>query len=147
MKRLLAELLHEGSGAAATEFSILVPIMAFVLLGIIDCWSLASSAMAMRAGVSAAANYLIQGGGDTPTAQSLALSAWSSHPADASVTVSKACTCADSPVDCSSLCTGTLKPPSAFVHIVATGTWTGPYTTDFLPTSLSLSREQVIRVR
>lgn len=147
MTRRMGELFREDSGAAATEFSLLVPIMAFVLLGIIDCWSLASNALAMRAGVSAAANYLIQGGSSDSTAQSLALSAWSSHPGDANVTVSRVCTCADTVVACTSLCTDTLKPPSAFVHIQATGTWTGPYTTDFLPTTLALSREQVIRVR
>jgi Flp pilus assembly protein TadG len=147
MMRRVSDLLHQNAAAAATEFAILVPIMAFVTLGILDCWSLASSVLSMRAGVSAGANYLIQGGSNDTTTQSLARSAWSNPPDDAKVTVQRVCSCADTVVDCATLCTGTLRPPAAFVHIQATGSWTGPYTTDFLPVSLSLSREQVVRVR
>ena len=143
------DLFSEKSAVAATEFAILVPILALVLLGIVDSWSLASSAIAMRAGVSAAANYLIQGGSVDTTARSLALSAWQNRPSDAAVTVQRVCSCAATVVDCSiaMLCTGDSKPPSIFVHVQATGTWTGPYTTDFMPVTLQLSREQVVRVR
>src|SRR5206468_4874855 len=121
MTRRVSDLFHQNSGAAATEFAILVPIMALVTLGILDCWSLASSALAMRAGVSAAATYLIQGGSDDTMTQSLAMAAWSNHPDDAHVTVQRVCSCADTVVACATLCAGTLKPPTAFVHIQATG--------------------------
>src|SRR4051812_46445480 len=131
IRRRTGNWLSDEAGVAAVEFSILVPILAFVTLGIIDSWSLASSAIAMRAGVSAGASYFIQGGTDDTTAQTLALSAWSSPPDDAAVTVERVCTCSGASADCSTLCTGTSKAPSIYVHVSATGTWTGPYTTDF----------------
>ena len=147
IRRRTGHLRSDDAGVAAVEFAILAPILAFVTLGIIDSWSLATSAIAMRAGVSAGANYYIQGGTDDTTAQTLALSAWPNAPDDAGVAVTRACTCSGSSHDCSTLCSGTSKPPSVYVHVSATGTWTGPYTTDFLPVSLALSHEAVVRIR
>jgi Flp pilus assembly protein TadG len=137
----------DQSGVAAIEFAIIAPLLGLMLLAIVDSWSLASSALAMRAGISAAANYIIQGGRTDATAQALALSAWQDAPADAAVTVSRVCSCSGTVVGCSTLCTGTSKPASIFVHVLATGTWTGPFTTDYMPITLTLSREQVVRLR
>jgi Flp pilus assembly protein TadG len=133
-------------GSTAVEFSILAPILIFATLGIIDGWSLASNALALRAGVKAAANYVLEGGQDDATIQTLALSAWESPPSDAAVAVQRVCDCAGSSSDCGSLCVNS-KPPSMYVHIHATGTWTGPFTTNFLPATMALSREEVVRVR
>ena len=137
----------DQSAVAATEFALLAPMLAIMVLAIVDSWSLASNALAMRAAISAAAHYVVLGGRDDTTARSLALSAWQNAPTDAAVTVSRVCSCAGATVGCSTLCTGTSKPASIFVHVQATGTWTGPYTNDFMPVTLNLSREQVIRLR
>ncbi|MBB3234498.1 TadE/TadG family type IV pilus assembly protein [Phyllobacterium endophyticum] len=134
------------SGVAAIEFALIAPILCLLSLGIIDGWSLASSALSMRAGVKTAANMVMQGASDDAAIERVALASWDSRPADAQVLLTRIYMCGDSVVTSSMLCEGS-KTPSILIRIQAQAMWTAPYDLDIYPVSRELSHEQVIRVR
>ena len=134
-------------GTSAIEFAIIAPVLAFLLLGIVDGWSFATSTLAARAAVEAASAYFIGGGADPATAQAIALSSWTNAPSDASVAVSESCQCNGSASGCGGICAATSMPPAAYMQISATGTWTAPFAVQFLGSQVALSQTQVIRVR
>ncbi len=140
-------LLRDRSGASAVEFAALAPVLAFVALGMIDGWSLASASLGMHAAVQAGAKYLIQGGSSADNADAVATAAWSSAPANADVTVGKACTCSGTAVSCTGLCAGNSSPPQTVFTITASGSWQAPFNVSFLPARQQLSETQVVRTR
>ncbi len=139
--------LADRRGTSAVEFAIIAPVLAFLLLGIVDGWSFATSTLAARAAVEAATTYFIGGGGDPTAAQTIALSSWNNPPADAAVAIAESCQCNGAASGCSGICAATSMPPAAYMQISATGTWTAPFSVQFLGSQVSLSQSQVIRVR
>ena len=144
---MLRRMLADRNGASATEFAVIAPVLAFLLLGIVDGWSLATSTLGARAAVEAAATYFIGGGADPATAQLIAQSSWNNPPPDASVAVSESCACSGAASGCGGICAATSMPPAAYMHIAATGTWTAPFSVQFLGSQVTVSQTQVIRVR
>ena len=144
---MMRRLIGSRSGASATEFSIIAPVMAMMALGMIDGWSVASATLNMRAAVQAGEKYLIQGGTHEQSAQAIAMAAWSNAPVDGQITVAKECTCDGAAASCAGLCLTNSKPPVTTFSIQATGTWTAPFDTNFLTLSRSLTQSQVVRVR
>ena len=65
-----------GSGSAAVEFALVLPVLCTALFGIADGWSYVSSSLAMRAGVKTAANLLLVGASDDNAIQAAALASW-----------------------------------------------------------------------
>lgn len=139
--------LADRRGTSAIEFTIIAPLLAFLLLGIIDGWSLATSTLAARSAVQAASAYFIGGGTDPAAAQTIALSSWNDPPPDASVAVAESCECSGVASGCGGICAATSMPPAAYMQIAATGTWTAPFSVQFLGNQIALSQTQVIRVR
>jgi Flp pilus assembly protein TadG len=137
----------DAAGASAVEFAALAPILAFVTLGMIDGWSLASSSLRMHAAIQAGAKYLIQGGSSTDNVHAIAAAAWSSAPDDASVSVSKACTCSGAAVACGGACAGNASMPQMTFTISASGSWQAPFNVSFLPSRQTLSESQIVRTR
>jgi Flp pilus assembly protein TadG len=138
---------RDKRGAAAVEFAVIAPVLGLMALGMIDGWSLATSALNMHTGIQAGAKYLLQGGSEETSVEAVALSAWANKPGDADVNVTKACTCAGATATCNGLCVATNKPNEVAYTITATGTWAAPFDVDFLTLSQSLSQTEVVRVR
>ena len=143
----MRDLITNRSGASAVEFAVLAPVLAFVSLGMIDGWSLANASLGMHAAVQAGAKYLVQGGSSADSVQAVAAAAWTSAPADASVTVSKACTCSGAAVACGGLCAGNASVPQTTYTISASGSWQAPFNVSFLPARQQLAETQVVRTR
>jgi Flp pilus assembly protein TadG len=139
--------LRDRSGVSATEFAVIAPVLALMVLGMLDGWSYAASMLAMRAAVKAGANYVIEGGGTSDTARAVAVSAWVSPPSDASVAVTQACYCSGAATTCGLLCVGTAKAPSAYLTVRATGTWTPPAPFSYVLEARTVVHSEVIRVR
>jgi Flp pilus assembly protein TadG len=143
---LFKRLRDSNSGASAIEFAFIAPILAFLGLGMIDVWSLASTSLAMHAAVQAGAKYLIQGGSGTSQIQDIINAAWVSPPSGNNVTVTQACTCAGTAVDCTTYCANNF-PPMMVYTLTATGSWSAPANVQFLTLSQTLTDTQVVRAR
>jgi len=139
MKRILA-FLRDRRGVAAVEFAFIAPILVLVVAGINDGAQLILKQNNMHSGVSAAAEYIMRGGSDMPTAQTIGLSAWPSHSSSASVTTNKMCYCGSTGGSCTSLCADQ-SVPTAYITVSASDTYTGWYT------STQISTSQKVRVR
>jgi Flp pilus assembly protein TadG len=111
-------------GAAAVEFAVVVPLLTAMLVGVIQYGGMIAANQQMHDGVSSAAVYVMRGGSDTNTIQSIGLSTWPNKPSDAVISVAQGCRCAGASAACTSLCAdGTY--PQAFTTITASGTYTG----------------------
>ena len=136
--------LRDTRATAATEFAVIIPVLAAVALGMIDGWSLYGTSLGMHAAVNAGVKYFIQGGNTAATATSIASAAWTDKPSGGAVTVTEACTCAGAAASCSAACVGALTD---VFTISATGTWTAPFNANFLDMSKALTQTQAVRVR
>jgi Flp pilus assembly protein TadG len=138
--------LSDQSGSAAVEFAILGPVLSFAILAMVNVWSFASAVLEARSALESGATYVLQGGSDPATAQSLSLAQWSGKPADASVTASKSCLCASAAAQCSLLCSDG-SAPLTVISLHATGTWQAPYSPGSLLDSVAISQSRTIRIR
>lgn len=140
MKRTIAAFLRDRRGVAAVEFAFIAPILVLVVAGINDGAQLIVKQNNMHSGVSAAAEYIMRGGSDMSTAQTIGLSAWPSHSDSASVSTNKMCYCGSTGGSCSSLCADQ-SVPTAYITVSASDTYAGWYSTAQISTS------QKVRVR
>jgi Flp pilus assembly protein TadG len=138
--RLPALFARDHRGVAAVELALIAPVLAGVTLVSFEAWRYASRAQEMRDAVKAGVNYYMNGGTADAAAESIAESAWSHAPADASVAVSRACFCGTTVQVCTSLCADSTVP-QVQISLRATGTYPDSY---FAKT---LATEQVLRVR
>lgn len=139
--------LSDRSGVSAIEFAVIAPVLLVMVVGIFDGWSLAASMLNIRAAVNAGANYVIQGGQLSGTAQAVAMSAWVDPPTDASVAVDQVCYCSGASATCGVLCSATSAPPATYIRFQATGTWIAPAPISYVVESRSIAQTQVIRAR
>ena len=130
---------HAG-GAAAVEFAIAMPFLAAMLIGIVQYGGMIIANQQMHDGVANAAVYVMRGGSDATTIQSMATTAWPNKPADASVTVTQVCSCAGVGQACNALCADGSYPQS-FTTISASGTYAGVWGNQ------SMSTSQVVRTQ
>lgn len=131
---------RDHRGVAAVEFAFIAPILLMVIAGINDGAQLILKQNNMHSGVSAAAEYVMRGGADMTTVQTIGLSAWPSHSDSASVTTSKMCYCGSAGGSCTSLCADQTVP-TAYITVAASDTYTGWYSTTQITTS------QKVRIR
>ena len=136
----LITFLRDRRGVAAVEFAFIAPILILVVAGINDGAQLVVKQNNMHSGVSAAAEYIMRGGSDMTTTQTIGLSAWPSHSDSASVTTNKLCYCGSTTGSCTSLCPDSTVP-TAYITVSASDTYTGWYATTQISTS------QKVRVR
>jgi Flp pilus assembly protein TadG len=138
---------RDEGGVGAIEFALIAPMLALVLLGIISGWSYYLQDSDMRDSVETAGKYYIQGGTNDATALSIAEAAWDDKPSDGTVALTRTCICAGAAASCSGVC-GSGSVPEIHLTIVATSTWTNPFSFDsILPDGLTLNEREVIRVR
>jgi Flp pilus assembly protein TadG len=140
-------LIADESGVSATEFAAVSPVLAVLIVGMIEGWSYQTQVLETRAAVQAAAKYVIQGSTDDAAIREFALSAWQNRPSDGDVTVEKYCMCGDAVNACSSLCFDTEKPPATFIDITATANRIGVLENEWVLPDKPLVEQQVIRVR
>ncbi len=140
MNRTFAAFLRDRRGVAAVEFAFIAPILILVVAGINDGAQLILKQNNMHSGVSAAAEYIMRGGSNMTTAQTIGLSAWPSHSDTATVTASKMCYCGSVSGSCTSLCSDQTVP-TAYITVSASDSYAGWYATTRISTS------QKVRVR
>lgn len=134
------------SGNSAIEFALLAPVLLVLLLGLVDGWSLISFMINMRAGTGSAVSLYLQGAGDDALVREIAMGNWQERPADADISIKRAYRCGTDVVNSATVCSD-LTSPSIEVLINASGTWTAPFTVDFLGTRQLFTHEQTVRVR
>jgi Flp pilus assembly protein TadG len=115
---------RDRSGAAAVEMALVAPFLAIIVAGIASYAPQLDRVHKMRDAVSTGAGYVMTGGTDATTIQSVAFSAWTGHGSSDSVTVTQWCSCAAVTSSCSALCSdGTV--PQGFTEIAASTTYNG----------------------
>jgi len=132
--------LADQGGAAAVEFAVVAPFLAAVLAGVVQYAGMTMAFERMHDAVSSGAVYVMRGGSSATTIHDLTVSAWSTPPGDAAVTVTQACSCAGTVGTCSTLCADASYPQS-FTTITATATYSG------LWGSKAMSTTQTVRTQ
>jgi Flp pilus assembly protein TadG len=138
------------SGVSAIEFALIAPLLTLMLLGIMSSWSYFRQNSNMRDSVEAVGKYYIQGGATDTTAQAIANATWINKPASGVITVSRACVCVGVSGACTAgvLCSDPGKSvPEIHLTILATSSWTDPFSSFIFPNGLSLKETEVVRVR
>ena len=131
---------RDRSGASLVEFGLIAPILATVVLGVAKGATLLLANNAMHTAVTSGAQYVMAGGQDLSTVQSITLSAWPNRSSAAAVTAAKSCLCGTASSDCSTLCSDQ-SVPLAYVTLTATDTYAG------LAGTVPLTATQTIRIR
>lgn len=121
--RLKRFAVHSGA-AAATEFALIVPVFAGLVVALDSYSNLATGSAEMQTGARSAIQYAMQGGTDMGAAKTLGMQAWNNKPADASMTVVQACLCGATAAACNQPCPDNSYPQS-FVTVTASGTYGG----------------------
>ncbi len=138
--RALKRIRTDRRGTAAIEFAILLPMLVAMVVGVIQYGGQVVANQQMHNGIASGAMYIMRGGTDTTAIHDIAIGAWPNRPADASISVTQACTCAGVTATCTVLCADQ-SYPLAFTTLSGSGTYTGPFATQ------SLSATQVVRTR
>lgn len=111
----------DAKGVAATEFALVVPILALITILMSEVGQAAVSAMNMQAAVRASIQYAMNGGSDMTVAQTVGKNAWEDPPADASLTAVQSCKCGAAAATCGTVCADG-SPASVFVTATAVAT-------------------------
>lgn len=121
---ILNRLWRGTSGNAALEFGLILPVLLAMVITIADITNIAVGTGQMQTAVRASVQYLMNGGTDIPTAQTMGTNAWNNEPADGSLTASKACYCSGASHSCTTLCSDN-SSPQAFYTVTASGSLGG----------------------
>lgn len=119
--RILRRLIADRGGAAAAEFAVVAPFLGAIVVGLMVAWEPATAMLRMRAAVHAGATYVRNGGNDDARTYTVVEEAWERKPADAEISVSRACLCGAVAQACTMLCTNS-TPPSVYVTVAAEAT-------------------------
>jgi Flp pilus assembly protein TadG len=131
---------RDRRGAAAVEMALVAPFLAVIVAGIASYAPQLDRVHKMRDAVSTSAGYVMTGGTNPTTIQSVAFSAWTGHGQSDSVAVTQWCTCAGLTAACNTLCTDN-SVPQGFTKIAASTSYAGP------GGSQVLNAQQTIRTR
>ena len=140
MMRTLRNFIVDRRGMAALEFALIAPLLAGLIVVGADGWLRTSQMTDMRSALQSGMRYYQLGGSDDPSAQALTMRSWAHAPSDGAATVARSCMCGTQPVACSVVCAGS-NPPTVYVTLITTGTFTG------LLQSQMLAQNEVLRVR
>lgn len=128
-------------GAAAVEFAFVLPLLAAVIIGVMQ-YSLQTVAhQEMHNGLAAASMYVMRGGSGTTAIQNVAMGAWPNPPPDAAVSVAQFCQCSGASASCTTLCSDNVTYPQRFTTITASGTYAG------IVQSQAMSATQTVRTQ
>lgn len=140
MMRALKRFIADERGLAGVEMAMLTPIVVVLLVLGVDGWQRSSQVSDMRTAMHTGVRYYETGGSDDTVAQAVAAASWGSKPADGVLSVTRACMCGATAVDCTATCGGT-SLPSVYITLAASGTYSG------LMQSHALSQSDAVRVR
>jgi len=115
-KRIAETLAQSRDGNAAVEFSLVLPVLAMMLVGIVDVGVIAYQRTDMFSAVRSGAQYLMAGGSDFERAAELVRNSWTEAPDDAVVTVDRYCECQQVANACSEPCPDG-SAPDAFARL------------------------------
>lgn len=147
--RTMRAFLRRADGVAATEAAMIMPILLGLLLAGFDVGLANTSRMQLDHGLRAGAQIAMLNVQDTTTVEAAALAALDETQngtigADGMcasgricVRATYACACGATASACTSLCTATNKPPSAFLTITGSRRYEGVFTGD-KPVSASI---------
>jgi Flp pilus assembly protein TadG len=132
-------LFKDRSGVSAVEFAMIAPILAAgVALGW-NVWQGERGVEQAKTALRAGALYYTAGGSVDSTAQSITMTAWSSAPANASVSTARSCYCGGVITDCTQPCsTGQVR--SIYVTLSVSGSGRGVFA------ARTLSQQETVRV-
>jgi len=123
-KRIAKALAQCRDGNAAVEFSLVLPVLALMLIGIVDVGTIAYQRTDMFSALRAGAQYFMAGGADFHKAADLVRASWTEAPSDAAVSVDRYCECQQVVSACNTPCPdGTA--PDAFARITMSGSVDG----------------------
>ncbi|TGY89032.1 pilus assembly protein [Marinicauda algicola] len=111
MKTVLA-FLAERRANAAIEFALIAPVLAAMLIGLVDFGRMTFERSDMLAAARSGSQYFMAGGTDTARAQTIIESAWTHMPASAVVNVHRLCECAGAAAQCYQPCADGSVPVS-----------------------------------
>ena len=114
---------HSGA-AAATEFALIVPVLAGLVIAVDDFANISTGTAEMQTASRAAIQYAMLGGTDMGAARTLGMQAWNNKPGDAAMTVVQACLCGNTESSCTAPCPDG-SYPLKFVTVNASGTYGG----------------------
>lgn len=117
-------LLRQDRGMAAVEFALIAPVLVAMMLTLVDVNNMGVGATNMQAAVRASVQYLVNGGTSIDTAKNEGNNAWSSKPSGATLSATKACTCAGAAHDCFASCDDGTVPQISYT-VTATATLGG----------------------
>ena len=115
--RFRSRFARDTSGAAAVEFAIVAPVLALLLVGLVQGWFDVKARTDAQSAMQAGIRYYLQGGTDDTVARQFALAAWPSKPADGDVDVNRNCSCNGAVVLCTATCNS--QPPAVTVSVAA----------------------------
>lgn len=114
--RIARALSRARDGNAAVEFALISPILALMLVGIVDVGTIAYQRTDMFSAVRAGAQYFMAGGSDFDRAAELVRRSWTEAPADAVISVDRFCECQQVVNACTDPCPDA-SAPDAFARI------------------------------
>lgn len=120
----LSRLWRRAGGNAAVEFALILPVLSTIVITVADVSSIAVGTSEMQTAVRASVQYLMNGGTNTTTAQTMATNAWNNQPTGGTVTVTEACYCSGAYHSCTTLCSDNTSP-QAYYAVIASATLGG----------------------
>jgi Flp pilus assembly protein TadG len=121
-------------GAAMVEFALVAPFLAALIVGVAQYGGMLIAYQKMHNGVESGAVYVMRGGSGVSTIHDVALNAWTTAPADATISVNQACSCSSVVSACTSLCADG-SYPQAYTTIGGSATYAGPFSNQAMSTS------------
>src|SRR5215469_8684943 len=117
---LLTRFRGSARGVAATEFALVLPILASMALLLPDLSQAAVGVIQMQGAARASIQYAMTGGTDVNEAQTLGFAAWTNQPSDASLATSEQCNCAGAGATCGQSCSDG-SSPQVYFTVAASG--------------------------
>lgn len=118
--RTLARFLASRRANVAIEFALIAPVLAAMLIGLVDFGRIGFVRSDMFAAARSGSQYFMAGGTDTARAHTIIQSAWTNMPANAVIDVRRVCECAGAAGQCNVLCTdGTVPVSYAVIELSA----------------------------
>jgi len=104
IQKFMTRFRKQNSGAAAVEFSLIVPFLGALFLGLFDVGTMVYDRTDLHSAARSGAQYFMAGGEDDLVAQELISRSWSNRPEGSTVSVTKCCKCAGVDAVCTELC-------------------------------------------
>jgi len=124
LSKAMRKFVSDRRGTAAVEFAMNVPVLAAIIIPLIDVSSLAVGVSEMQTAARSTIQYAMNGGTDMSLAQNHGMAVWANRPANGTFSAVMACLCSGSANACDTPCPdGT--PPQSYVTVSASATFTG----------------------